>query len=69
MFKLFGDRTIARAVKSILAQKIEEAQEEFNEVVKGLNSRLKEEISAAKAKHASDKETHAREISSKILGY
>jgi hypothetical protein len=68
MFKLFGDRTIKKAVQRALEERIMEAQEAFNGIVDELNLTLKEDVAAAKYRHADAKARHAMVLADKVLG-
>lgn len=68
MFRLFGGRTIKRAVGKVLAERVKNAQLEYNESEAELNAVLRADIEEAKARNRALKEKTAAELAARVLG-
>lgn len=68
MLGIFRDRTIENAVKEVLAERVRNAQQEFEESVVELDNILEDEVTEAEARNRAAKEAKARELADKVLG-
>jgi hypothetical protein len=68
MFRLFGGRTIKRAVGKVLAERVKNAQLEYNESEAELDAVLRADIEEAKARNRAEKEKTAAELAARVLG-
>ncbi len=65
---LFKNNTIEKKVMEVMKDRIDTAQEKFNEGCKALDEKFEQDIEALKLKREEEKELNAENLAKSVLG-